>query len=530
MIGQKIGDGKGKLCEYVSLRFMMLSRYWLQRLFFLNTLSLLVAILFSAYYLVLAIARVLYPYDLDFLEEAVLMQAWRVAQSQPVYVAPGADYTSLNYPPLYTWLGGLLLKLTGPGFLPLRLLSLAATLATAVLIYKIGRRESQDKLIGLLCAALFLAGYRVIGGWYELARVDALFVALILAGSAVTIYFSELEWGLLAAGALMALSLLAKQQGAFFILVAAGYLLMRVGRRVWLYLLAVAVVAGLPLALLQLTSQGWLFTYIYKMSFDDPREWQRLFAIIGLELFGSMAVLTLAYLAATGLLWQRWGWRTLREQPWLLFIGSGVFVMAATRLSVGAARNTLMPGYTFLCLAPAVLAAEIGRRLPPAQLGRDRAVALLKAAILIQFALTVINPIRFLFGLDLPIDYWPSPAMRASGDRFIGRLSAVDGEVLVLMHPYYAILAGKEASTQIASLWHARYRGQEPLPADLVDRIQHHYYAAIISDESEDFETDPALMALIEANYMPAETLLPADAPPTLTGVVVRPRVVYVPR
>src|SRR6185436_20001562 len=134
---------------------------------------------------------------------------------------------------------------------------------------------------------------------------------------------------------------------------------------------------------------------------------------------------------------------------------------AATRLSVGAARNTFMPGYTFLCLAPAELAAEIGRRMSPAQPRRSRATSLLTAAILLQFAFTLVNPVRLLTGLDLPIYFWPSTAMRASSDRFIGRLAAVDGPVLVLMHPYYAMLAGKEASTQISSLWHARYRGQE---------------------------------------------------------------------
>jgi hypothetical protein len=79
-------------------------------------------------------------------------------------------------------------------------------------------------------------------------------------------------------------------------------------------------------------------------------------------------------------------------------------------------------------------------------------------------------------------------------------------------------------------LWHARYRGRDPLPADLVQRIQTHYYAAIISDESLDFEMEPELQALIRANYRVGETLVPSDAPPTLTGVVVRPMIIHVPR
>lgn len=72
--------------------------------------------------------------------------------------------------PLYTWLAGLLLKLFEPGFMLLRALSLNATMATALLIYVIARRENQRRWIAIVCAGLFLAGYGFSGGWYELAR------------------------------------------------------------------------------------------------------------------------------------------------------------------------------------------------------------------------------------------------------------------------------------------------------------------------------------------------------------------------
>jgi 4-amino-4-deoxy-L-arabinose transferase-like glycosyltransferase len=498
-----------------------------RRFLLLNALALFVAGLFSASYVVIAIARVVYPYDLDFLEGGILMQAWQGAQGLPVYSPPNADFVPLNYMPLYTWLGGLFFKLSGPGLMPLRLLSLASTLTTAVLIYWIAQRESESRAIGLLCAALFLAGYRIIGGWYELARVDALFVMLALAGSALTIYYQKWHWGVAGAGLLMALCLLTKQQGAFFAIMAGGYLLLVIGRRIWIYAVVVLIAAGLPMALLQLSSHGWFWVYVYEMSFDDPREWQRLLAVIGLELFGSMAALTLIYLATLALIFRRRGWQVILERPWLLFIAGAIFVAAATRLSVGAARNTLMPAYTFLCLAPALLAAELA---PLSTAWRRLSGQLLLVVILIQFALTVVNPLRLVLGLALPIRYLPTVEMRVAGDRLIGRLEESDGEVLVMMHPYYAILAGKKPGVHISSLWHARYRGRDPLPADLVQRIQTHYYAAIISDESLDFEMEPELQALIRANYRVGETLVPSDAPPTLTGVVVRPMIVHVPR
>ena len=140
--------------------------------------------------------------------------------------------------------------------------------------------------------------------------------------------------------------------------------------------------------------------------------------------------------------------------------------------------------------------------------------------MLAQFALAAYNPARFL----------PSTEMREAGDRLIRRIASIDGEVLVLMHPYYAAMAGKSPGAQIAAMWHARWRGRDPLPTDLVERIRSRHYAAIISDESEFFEMEPALIDLIEANYARGEGLTVFDAPSTLTGVEVRPRTVYVPR
>ncbi len=101
--------------------------------------------------------------------------------------------------------------------------------------------------------------------------------------------------------------------------------------------------------------------------------------------------------------------------------------------------------------------------------------------------------------------------------------------MLVMMHPYYALLAGKETSTQIATMWYVRHRGEMPLPADFVDRIKTQYYSEIISDGSS-FETEADISALVATYYHPAETLGYDDAPFTNTGVVVRPSLVYLPR
>jgi hypothetical protein len=145
------------------------------------------------------------------------------------------------------------------------------------------------------------------------------------------------------------------------------------------------------------------------------------------------------------------------------------------------------------------------------------------ALVLLQFALGAYNPLRYI----------PTQAMRSSGDHFIETIAATEGEVLVLMHPYYAVLAGKTPSAQIAALWHARQRGTLPLPPDFVSRLEKQRYSAIISDETI-FETDPALQALLNRTYRKSEftNLRIYDtelAPATTTGMIVQPQIIYRP-
>jgi hypothetical protein len=474
-------------------------------------LLLLVTAVFATNYLRTGIARVLYPYDLDFIEDAMLMQSWQVAQEQPVFVPPNADFVPQVYMPLYTWLGGQLFKVTGPVFWPLRLLSLLATLATAVLLAIITRQESGDKWLAFIVAGLFLAGYRLAGGWYDLARVDALFVFLALAGVTAAVYGTS-DRGMMVAGLLLGLAFLTKQHGLLLAMVVAGYLLLRRQWRVGLFIVAFGLITAVPLLILQQNSQGWLAYYVITIAYASP------LAPWGGPVLGGMA---LAGGAVLGLLWW-YGWLDwLRQQPWPVFVAAAVFITISGMASVGGNLNNMILGYAFFCLLPAIVVKEL-----PRLSARVRKVIRpwLPLAILLQFALTIYNP------LHMPSQFVPTRAMRQAGDAFIGRVTAVNGDVLVMLHPFYALLANKSPSVHVQSLWHSRLRGQEPLPLDLVSRIENQEYAVIISDQSPFFETEPALLALIEANYRQDTILTTQESAPTLSGLITRPQIIYVPR
>ena len=496
-----------------------------------------VAVALAAAALITAIARVAYPYDIDFVEDGMLMQAWRVAGGLPIYVAPSAGFAPHVYMPLYTWLGGLLLAISGPSLAPLRLVSLLATLATASLVALIGWRESRSALIALVGGALYLAGYRIVGGWYDLARVDALFIALTVAGLYAVIYWRRSAAGQLAAALLLALAYLTKQNGLYFGVIAAGYLLVVEGRRGLLFMGAFAALVAASTVALNVASQGWFSTYVFGIAFASPTEWQRALYSLGSEVFGDMAILALLFVALALISLAHHRRRVLHEQPWLLFIAAAIAASVAGRASVGGARNQLMQAYALLCLTPALMWRELARSAPTgvqAKTGQSEtsrwAKPALELALVAQFALTLVSPVGRLIE-PAPLQHFvPTAAMRHAGDQFVADLAATPGDVLVMMHPYYALKAGKQPAAQIQALWHARWRGRDPLPADLVARIENREYAEIISDESPYFETEPALAALIDANYVPLRHLTQQDAPATLNGLVVRPQTIYVPR
>ncbi len=451
------------------------------------------------------------------------MQSERIAQGLPVYLAPNANFNPHVYMPLYFWLGAVLLKTFGTGFTPLRLLSLGSTVATMVLIYWIAYRECRQRWIGFSSGGLFIAGYAVTGFWYELARVDSLFIALTLGGFALAVYSDRSDRKMFLSAIVFALAAFAKQSG---FVVAAGLalcLFLLRGRRAWIFLVSFCTLTIIPMLAINWATGGWFFYHIFYIGSADPTDIARLYNFVNIDILTKIAGLSVLLMFT--IIWgvSKEKLKFFLNQPWVIGIGLAVLISALGRYRVGGNVNDLMPGYTFLCLAPAIFAkltfpAAAGPENRPEESFMQERSWALAAFILIQFYI----------GRYSPESHVPDLATRLSGDHLIQQIASVPGPVLVMMHPYYSILAGKEPSTQIATLWYVRHRGELPIPDDFIDRIKNHYYSEIISDESF-FETQTDLHTLITTYYHQAQTLDPNLSPPTDTGVVVQPRVIYLP-
>ncbi len=540
---------------------------------------LFISLAASVAYLRLGLARTFYPYALDLVEEAMVMQAWRLAQDLPVFVPPNAEFVPQVYMPLFTWLGGLLMRLTGFGFWPLRLISFLSTLGTAVLIFYVGWRESRVKTAAFAGSALFWAGYRLVGGWFDLARVDALFAFLSLLGLVVLVYGrrgkqSNAEkaqrgtevWIVLGA-VLLGLAFLTKQNGLLLAVVALVYFITAESaerteknkksassaliRALFLVFIPFVIVALVPILVLENLSGGWFSYYVVTIAYASPLDFGRLRNIFVWELGAGMGVLVGLWLLLsfrpTFVFFKRLSigdWKEkisslqalITTSPWLLFVGTAVFISVAGRSTVGGNLNNMLIGYAFLCLVPALSWGHLSKDSQIKQIEKQfvrsgKSVykemwpVLWSLLIVVQFGL-----VTFPLNGALPQQYGPTAEMRAAGDVLLAHVEQEPGEIWLLLHPSYAVRAGKRPYVHLQTLWHARKRGGDPLPADLVSLIEQQHFAQIISDESDFFETEPAFLELLLVHYEAAETLTLEQSPPTLSGPMVRPITVYVPR
>src|SRR6185369_2073503 len=134
-------------------------------------------------------------------------------------------------------------KVTGLGYAPLRAVSFASSLGAALVLFALVRRETRSLFAGALSACLFAATYRLSGTWFDLARVDALFLFLLLCAVLALRAASSLRAHVLA-GLLLYLAFMAKQTAMIVAPPLMLYAILARGRRGWAFV-ACAIVPAL---------------------------------------------------------------------------------------------------------------------------------------------------------------------------------------------------------------------------------------------------------------------------------------------
>lgn len=189
------------------------------------------------YYLVLfvmtALPRLGYPFELEWFEGHLALQVQRVVDGQPQYPPLGGGWATYGYPPVYFWAVSIFYRLFGFAMLWGRLVSFLSTFlaaaGTALLIYDRTRKRLPAVVGGLILFAYF----KPAGFWFDLFRVDMLAQALLAWGAWLTLKRRRKPWQLVIGIVLLALAPFTKQTVApvsaviFFLIFLQNW---RVGR------------------------------------------------------------------------------------------------------------------------------------------------------------------------------------------------------------------------------------------------------------------------------------------------------------
>jgi Dolichyl-phosphate-mannose-protein mannosyltransferase len=404
----------------------------------LRGLQIAAAAYFLLVFLGIALLRMSYPFELEGLEGGTLAEVQQILSGKPLYAPPTLEYTPFLYTPLYFYVTALPAALIGPGFLPLRLVSTIAALGTLALIFGFVRARTSSAFSGFLSAALFAATFRLGGAWFDLARVDSLFLFLTLAGAVLLSASRSVSKGA-AAGLLLALAFLTKQT-ALLIALSFGLLILLPGRRKAgaAFFLVLAGAVGGSTVLMNALSSGWYRFYTFQLFGQHDLVRSQLLEYWVADILRPMGIafaLTLLhlYVLAVARKWDDFGFH-------VLFLAGMLGGSWTSRLHWGGDANVLVPAYAALAIGFGMGAGEL---LRPRQGGEASERPFLPrvpfyALCLIQFASLIYNPFNQI----------PSHSDREAGERLVRRLAAIRGEVLVPAHGYLGEMAGKKGSAQ----------------------------------------------------------------------------------
>jgi hypothetical protein len=421
--------------------------------------------------LAVAVARLAYPGELEWLEGAMVDHVARVVHGQTLYPAPSVDFVAFGYGPLFAYVAAAISAVVGIGFVPLRLVSIGATLACFALLYAIVRRRTGSRLGGLVASGVYASTYAATNFAFDVGRVDSLSIALVLAalwatGSGETARAAT-------GGAFAGLAVLAKQTAVLPALALLAVLVVRRRYRAgaWFVVVAAAVVLAVSIPL-EVATGGWYRFFVaelYPRHHWVPSEVSGFLVHDLWQVLPVGVVLTVVSTTAE-----------LRRRPLIpLAPAMAAMILAAwlSRLHDGGAANVLMPAYAAVALGSGLALGAVDAR--NAADHRPPVVTVASVALVIQFATLWFDPRPQI----------PSAAYTRAIDAFVAEVRAIPGDVLVPEHGGYAVIAGKAAGydgTALRDVMVADPATGRGVVTSIRDAVAAGRYSAIFLDNLDD--------------------------------------------
>jgi hypothetical protein len=380
----------------------------------------IVAASYTIVFVACASTRLTFGFELSWLESGMQAMTDRLAAHQSIYAEPSPAYVPFIYPPLYYVVAhGIDLALPWLGqFTPMRLVSLLATVATALTVYiTLGRRTPLGLGRSVLLATLLFAFYGRLEFWHDTSRVDGLFAFFLFAATALLIE-GRGKATAFAAGCLGGMAILTKQSAVPLLVGAAVPVALIARRRALLVLLFAAASSCAGLAMLGELDNPWLYYYLLRVPSTH---------VIQLGTFGSSLIFVLCtmpffLLAAVSELrgrarhgaapWSLPRWQSTLH-CWSLTFAIWLIVIFLLRLKDGASLNYFHPLVPVGIIVAAGACERLGARCQP--------------LLLVQFLILLYNPLPAI----------PTADDWRAGFDLLGTLRRIPGDVYLPQFPAY---------------------------------------------------------------------------------------------
>jgi 4-amino-4-deoxy-L-arabinose transferase-like glycosyltransferase len=435
--------------------------------------------------------------------------------AKQLYVPPSIDFVPYIYTPLYFYASAIISKLFGVGFPALRCVSFASSLGSFVLIYALVKQETRKVFPALVSTGLFVATFSIAGAWFDLARVDSMFLLFLLASVFALRVRDSLTWTFLSA-ALLFVSFLTKQVAAFLLPVVTVYLLMVDRKRALVYLSTFGSLILLSTILLENASGGWYSYYVFVLPTRHA-----ILKNLAILFWVDDLIRPLPICVALGLALVSWKSETGPGDKWfwgLLSIGM-IGISFFSRLHLGGWDNVLMPAYAIIMLCGGIGFNQLMKQIQVSDIPSARGMRnFLYLLVAIQFLALVYNPFSKL----------PSRADAEAGKQVVQVIRAIPGEVYVPEHGYLALEAGKRSYAHAQAVSDVLRSGDSNsflLEQEIRTAILNGAFKAVILSE------DYGLEDLLRIRYVKVNSLFGRkDVFLPVTGDAKRPENLYVRR
>jgi hypothetical protein len=449
----------------------------------LRGLIVSLSVFFLLLFLDAALRRMRYPFDLEWIESGVLVSVYRLAHHQPLYAAPTLDYVPYLYAPLYFYVCAFIAKWTGVSFFTLRLVSTISALGTLAVLFAFVYRETRSAFSSIAAVGLFTSMYAVIGAWFDIGRVDSLFILLFT----IALYSTRFAPPIVAAAAWV----LAFQTKQSAIAIAIPFLTTYWERqrksRMFVALASYAAFSWGSIALFNHLNGGWYNFYVFGATTGLPSV-MRLAALYIPEIILAPLGIAVVIVAATLAI----------APPSLNSRAARFYLMGSATTFVGfwwvhahrGVGNSMQALYLWIAILFGIALRRLlatfasqqhtrasAYQTPTPALPRN-AITVLLLAVFTQLASQVYNPGQFL----------PPPAERSAREAMIGQIRKIPGSVYIVNHSYDSILAGKqpqaeaEAIGAIVDAFPGRWRNS--LTDEMRNGSAHHRWSALVVDDS----------------------------------------------